>query len=121
MQVLIENGYVSSYAMTGTLDGGIEVDAPDDGGRFESHYAAYRLIDGALEYDEEKDTQLEADAYRDALRRRREAECFPFINRGQLWYDRLTAEQKNELQSWYIEWLDVTDTLTVPEIPSWLY
>ena len=48
----------------------------------------------------------------------REAECFP-INRGQLWYDRLSEKQKAELQVWYSDWL-VTDTLTAPEKPSWL-
>ena len=56
----------------------------------------------------------------DDLRRRREAECFPIINRGQLWYDTLNEEQKAELKEWYIAWLDVTDTLVIPNKPNWI-
>ena len=54
------------------------------------------------------------------LRAKRETECFPIINRGQLWYDTLTEKQMAELKEWYIAWLDVTDTLEVPTTPSWL-
>ena len=54
------------------------------------------------------------------LRRQREKECFPIINRGQLWYSTLTAVQYSELQVWYQAWLDVTETLVVPEKPGWL-
>lgn len=43
------------------------------------------------------------------LRLRRENECFPIINRGILWYNLLTDEQKLELDKWYKEWLDITD------------
>ena len=54
------------------------------------------------------------------LRKQRERECFPIINRGALWYSALTTEQYNELQTWYRAWLDVTDTLVVPTKPGWL-
>lgn len=54
------------------------------------------------------------------LRAKREKECFPIINRGQLWYSMLTATQYSELQVWYKAWLDVTETLVIPERPSWL-
>lgn len=54
------------------------------------------------------------------LRKQREQECFPIINRGQLWYSTLTAEQYKELQVWYQAWLDVTETLVAPEKPGWL-
>ena len=54
------------------------------------------------------------------LRVERERECFPIINRGQLWYDTLNEQQMNELKQWYINWLDVTDTLVVPNKPNWL-
>ncbi len=54
------------------------------------------------------------------LRDRREFECFPIINRGQLWYNTLTTEQIEELNDWYQAWLDVTETKIVPEKPSWL-
>ena len=58
--------------------------------------------------------------YINNLRAKRETECFPIINRGQLWYDTLNEQQKAELKQWYINWLDVTDTLVVPNKPNWL-
>lgn len=121
MQILLENGFVSSYALIGTLVDGIEVPEPEDIGHFETHFTAYRLRDGTLEYDEGQNTAIEQKALCDGLRQRREAECFSYINRGQLWYDRLTEEQKTELSAWYAAWLKVTDTLTAPKKPSWLY
>jgi hypothetical protein len=54
------------------------------------------------------------------LRKKRETECFPLINRGKLWYDSLTYEQKVELEEFYRAWLDVTKTLKIPTTPSWL-
>ena len=56
----------------------------------------------------------------DKLRQQREVECFPIINRGQLWYDTLTSEQINELRSFYRAWLDVTETKIIPTKPSWI-
>lgn len=56
----------------------------------------------------------------DNLRVQREDECFPIINRGQLWYDNLSDDQLQELNEWYRAWLDVTETKTVPIKPSWL-
>lgn len=56
----------------------------------------------------------------DGLRAQREQECFPIVNRGQLWYEMLTDAQKSELSAWYNAWLDVTETLVVPTKPSWL-
>ena len=54
------------------------------------------------------------------LRMRRKNECFSYINRGQIWYDRLTQEQLRELKIWYQAWLDVTKTKQVPIKPTWL-
>ena len=54
------------------------------------------------------------------LRYKREDECFSLINRGQLWYDTLTPEQYAELQKWYKDWLDITETKIIPEKPEWL-
>nr|DAV78745.1 MAG TPA: Protein of unknown function (DUF2977) [Caudoviricetes sp.] len=121
MQIRLENGYVSSYALIGNLVGGVEVPDPPDLDHFESHFTAYRLRDGTLEYSEEQNTANERKALCDGLRQRRETECFSYINRGQPWYDRLSDEQKAELSAWYSDWLKVTDTLTAPEKPSWLY
>lgn len=58
------------------------------------------------------------------LREQREIECFPIINRGQLWYNTLTTEQVNELNQWYMAWLDLPNNYntnkTIPQKPSWL-
>lgn len=56
----------------------------------------------------------------DNLRARREEECFSVINRGKLWYDNLEPSQLYELQIWYEDWLDVTETKVIPVKPSWL-
>lgn len=58
--------------------------------------------------------------YLGTLRKRREKECFVVVNRGLLWYDRLSREQINELDEWYQKWLDVTETGVVPAAPSWI-
>ena len=50
------------------------------------------------------------------LRARR---CFPIINRGKLWYERLTNVQQGELREWYQKWLDATETLVVPDDLPW--
>ena len=55
-----------------------------------------------------------------SLRRRREKQCFAIINRGQVWYDRLTPEHRAELEAWYCAWLDVTKTRVIPKKPEWL-
>ena len=121
MQVQLTDGYVSSYAFEGNLTCGIEVNEPDNISHFEECFEAYRIRDGTLFFDEDKQTANERKALQTALRQRREAECFSYINRGQPWYDRLSGEQKSELEAWYAAWLKVTDTLTVPAKPSWLY
>lgn len=54
------------------------------------------------------------------LRNKREEECFPVINRGELWYAKLTAEQKEELSVWYQAWLDAPQTGIIPTKPEWL-
>lgn len=66
----------------------------------------------------------------DNLRARREQECFIYINRGVLWYNTLTTEQQQELNTWYQAWLNVpqvyqetkpTDIETIiPAKPNWL-
>lgn len=121
MQVLYdENGYITSYALVGTLVGGTEVSAPEDEEHFTDHFAAYRIRDGDLAYDTAKEKQLLRKEQTDAIRRQREVECFPVINRGQLWYERLTEEQKEELKTWYQAWLDAASTGVVPDRPAWL-
>ena len=75
-----------------------------------------RLVDGKLIATEPVDKR----PILDVLRKQREIECFDIVNRGIVWYDTLTAEQKQELAEWYRAWLDVTDTRVIPTKPSWL-
>ena len=64
----------------------------------------------------------------DNLRLKREVECFPIINRGQLWYNTLTENQIAELNEWYNNWLDVTNETNkdkngeyiIPQKPIWI-
>lgn len=120
MIVTIKDGYVDSYAIFGGLDGGIEVEVPDDMGLFENNYSAYKLSEGKLILDENKLSKNVYDVFLNNLRFLRARECFPIINRGTLWYERLTAEQKEELNIWYQAWLDITETKLVPIAPEWL-
>lgn len=53
-------------------------------------------------------------------RKRREEVCYPIINRGLLWYNRLTLAEKAELNDWYEAWLDATETLVIPQTPEWI-
>lgn len=57
---------------------------------------------------------------RHQIRLQRKFECFPIVNRGRLWYDRLTEEQMSELGEWYQAWLDAPQTGAIPEKLSWL-
>lgn len=68
----------------------------------------------------QKEAQWQQKQELKALRRQREAECFSVINRGYLWYSRLSESQLAELGSWYVAWLNVTETLEIPTRPSWL-
>ena len=57
---------------------------------------------------------------KDVIRKRRERECFPIVNRGPLWYNCLTIEQRAELNGWYHAWLNATETGYIPPTPLWL-
>lgn len=121
MKVLLnEQGYVGSYALEGDLLDAVETAEPDDLLHFEEHFTAYQVRDGTLVFDDTQAEAEQAQAAKDAYRQRRQAECFPIINRGQLWYGTLTEDQLTELRTWYQAWLDGTDTLTIPEKPEWL-
>jgi len=79
---------------------------------------AWRVVNGQLtneRYEETPQEEVLAE-----LRNKRETECFSVVNRGQIWYDTLSSEQKQELKNWYQAWLDVTGTKTIPAKPNWL-
>lgn len=121
MKVLLnEQGYVESYALEGELVDALETAEPNDLSHLEKHFTSYRMRDGTLVFDEGKDAQAQSEAAKAEYRRRRELECFPIINRGQLWYDTLSEGQLSELKNWYQAWLNGTNTQTIPEKPEWL-
>lgn len=121
MKVLLdEKGFIRSYALIGDLVDGIEVPDPEDADYFAEHFASFKVADGAATFDEEQEKALQNEAVLADLRARRETECFSVINRGQLWYEGVSIAQLLELREWYKAWLAVTETLTVPEKPTWL-
>lgn len=54
------------------------------------------------------------------IRARRAAECFPIVNRGVLWYKKLTEAQRQELSEWYEAWLDAPQTGILPQTLTWI-
>ena len=121
MKILIdENKYLTCFCVDVELNGGIEVDTPEDIDAFADVFRAYRYKNGELILDEKKLQVLNDEHATNVLRRRRERACFSYINRGYLWYSKLTDEQKAELATWYQAWLDVTETKIVPTAPEWL-
>jgi len=124
MQVILnEQGYVDSYALIGGFgETSIEVVKPDNLYDFENNYGSYYLSnDNVLVKSDDKQKEIEEQREITNLRTQRNKQCFPYINRGYLWYNNLSDEQKEELASWYQAWLDVTSTKVVPNIPEWLH
>ena len=133
MRVLLdENGYVKEWAMPTddpnvvVLPDGIDVEDiidqedADALGQFYDEFESYRIVEKKLAKDEDKMGEIRHNRKLNGLRRQRETECFDVINRSNMWYNTLGEEQKNDLQAWYKGWLDVTDTLVIPEKPAWL-
>ena len=115
-----EFGYIDEFALIGDLDGEyIEIDfSPDE--MFYSKFNSYKYNNGKLEYNNDKYAENVDNQYMSELRRQREIQCFPVINRGQLWYDSLSIGQYLELKDWYKDWLDVTETKIIPDRLEWI-
>ena len=92
---LDENNYVNGWCMVGD-NGGVDVEPPEDLDGFMECFTGYKVVDGNLVLDEEKDASDKLDARREELRNIREVECFPVINRGWFWYLSLTLAQWRE-------------------------
>ena len=121
MQVIFdERGFVRSFAFVGDLVDGVEVAQPDDLCLFADQFFAFRLEEGKLIHDASEYEKHQTEELKEDYRRRRETECFSVINRGQLWYEGVSLSQLLELRSWYKAWLNVTETMVVPEKPTWL-
>lgn len=119
---LDENRYINSY-MSGNgcaCDGGIEIDLPIPEAELIANMGCIQFIDGELILDTVKQAEKQLNAKKDELRYLRESECFSIVNRGQLWYSTLTLDKIGELTRWYKAWLDVTDTLEIPQKPQWI-
>lgn len=82
----------------------------------------YTYQDGKLQFSNERFKQGQKESQKCRLRNQRETECFAYVNRGDKWYEMFvnTDERKQEFEKWYQDWLDVTQTLTVPQKPKWL-
>lgn len=76
----------------------------------------YEDIQIYIPYTEEEIAQIKANE----IRALRVIECFPIVNRGVLWYEKLTEEQKLELSLWYEAWLDAPQTGSVPDPLDWV-
>lgn len=123
MQVILnEQGYVKAYALIGSFGSDfVTVNEPENIDDFENNYRSYYLSeDNILVKSDDKLKEIETERELVDLRSQREKACFPYVNRGEMWYSRLSAEQKEELGAWYQAWLDVTDTRVIPEMPEWL-
>ena len=123
MQVILnEQGYVKAYALIGSFGSDfVTVNEPENIQDFENNYRSYYLSkDNILVKSDDKQNEIEEQRELTGLRNQREKVCFPYINRGYLWYSKLNDEQKEELDVWYQAWLDVTETRDVPNAPEWL-
>ena len=114
-----ENGYVSGWCMVGD-NGGEEYDSPEDFDSFLDRFDVFKLVDGKLVRDAEKEESDRRETELASLRERREAECFSVVNRGWIWYSSLTLAQWRELRTWYLAWLKVTETGAIPDRPTWI-
>lgn len=88
----------------------------------DSVWAQYCSDRNAWKIENGKFTVLKSQAAltADRLRERRRRECFSVVDRGAMWYGRLTNEQKTQLSAWYTAWLDAPETGVAPEKPDWL-
>lgn len=96
------------------------IEIPDEEAKLLFSGRPCMLVDGHIVIDDEEEKKDGYKALKDTLRKQREKECFPYVNRGSIWYTRLTEEQYDEVNLWYQKWLDVTETLVAPEKPEWL-
>lgn len=114
-----EKGYVTGWSVVGD-EAGILCEAPEDFDHFAEFYRGYRYEDGELAEDPEAMKELRVFHQQESIRRQREELCFPYINRGNLWYQRLSRERLEQLGQWYEAWLDAPQTLETPGRLPWL-
>lgn len=120
MQIQIDkNGYVENYVIVGESNVcNIEVEEPE--GFFPDNFQAWKYDGEKLVYDMEQAQKIQNNYRKNEIRARREKECFSYVNRGTLWYNKLTPEQDIEFQNWYDAWLEAPETLIIPKKLEWL-
>lgn len=123
---LDDNGFISEFMNVGSegiLPDGIAIEIDVDNFNFDDfleNYRAYKFDGNKINRDDKQAIIVKDENEKELLRVRRLKECFPIINRGDMWYKSLSDEQEKELNIWYKAWLDVTETKQVPNIPKWL-
>ena len=117
-----DESYITDFCFIGDILDSIEISdlTENEQQHFADNFQAYKFVNGKLIFDKEKLSEINAENQKATIRRQRETECFPIINRGQLWYANLSPEQLAELSNWYSNWLDAPETLTIPDAPEWL-
>lgn len=120
MKIQIDkNGYVENYVIVGESNVcNIEVEEPE--GFSPDKFQAWKYDGEKLVYDMEQAQKIQNDYRKNEIRARREKECFSYVNRGTLWYNKLTPEQDIEFQNWYDAWLEAPETLIIPKKLEWL-
>lgn len=120
MKIQIDkNGYVENYVIVGESNVcNIEVEEPE--GFSPDKFQAWKYDGEKLVYDMEQAQKIQNDYRKSEIRARREKECFSYVNRGTLWYNKLTPEQDIEFQNWYDAWLEAPETLIIPKKLEWL-
>lgn len=108
-----ENGYVESpYIRDATIELEVTDEQLEQISTF-SFNTNWRYVDGEFVLESLMDD--------DSLRERRQRECFNIVdNRSQLWWNKLTEIQREEIKMWYEAWLNVTETRVIPKKPLWL-
>ena len=120
MKIQIDkNGYVENYVIVGESNVcNIEVEEPE--GFSPDKFQAWKYDGEKLVYDMEQAQKIQNNYRKNEIRARREKECFSYVNRGTLWYNKLTPEQDIEFQNWYDAWLEAPETLIIPKKLEWL-
>lgn len=111
-----EKGYVQNFVLVGEGSAcNINVAEPDNFSSNLQYYRAWKYDGEKIVFDSVRAYELENDFKKNDVREDRARKCFSVINRGELWYARLTEEQKAELEIWYQEWLDAPQTGVEPD------
>ena len=117
MYIVITDGYITDTNKLEALPGSVEVSDDILSEMDLDRLGCYQYTDGHAVLDQAKYESIQYEAETEALRARRETECFAVCDRY-MWYNFLSSTNKAKVKEWYKAWLDVTETRTVPEPPE---